>query len=138
MFGRSLSLVCLAAGSIATHAQEFPLPVADRKPTFDVAPRFPGGSDAMMRYFADSVRYPEPERSKGKQGLVLASFTVTKKGRVTDVRIVNGVAYAPNLAAEARRLLEAMPRWDPATLNGKRVDAEVDVAVPFRLGPVHR
>ena len=83
-------------------------------------------------------RYPEPERSKGKQGLVLASFTVTKKGRVTDVRIVNGVAYAPNLAAEARRLLEAMPRWDPATLNGKRVDAEVDVAVPFRLGPVHR
>ncbi|MBK8498708.1 MAG: TonB family protein [Flavobacteriales bacterium] len=90
----------------------------------------------MMRYFADSVRYPEPERSQHKQGQVLAAFMVDRKGRVTDVRIVNGVPGAPNLAAEARRLLEAMPRWKPATLKGKRVAAEVHLAVPFRIGAV--
>ena len=38
------------------------------------APRFPGGSDAMLRYFADSCRYPVEAWEKRKEGgVVLAT-----------------------------------------------------------------
>lgn len=134
MFNRALLLGVLIAIPVVLLGQDFGLPMPDDKPVYDIAPQFPGGSEAMMRYFADSVRYPEPERSQHKQGHVLAAFMVDRKGRVTEVRIVNGVPGAPDLAAEARRLLEAMPRWKPATLNGRRVAAEVQLSVPFRIG----
>lgn len=117
-----------------SHGQDNPLPYVEREPAYDIAPRFPGGSEAMMRYFADSVRYPESERLRHKEGQVLVAFTITKKGRMSDVRIVNGVHGAPGLAAEARRLLEAMPEWEPARKRGRRVAAEVDLSVPFRIG----
>jgi TonB family protein len=122
-------LLCLNA----VYSQEFSLPYVERDPVYDIAPQFPGGSDEMMRYFADSVRYPEPERSQRKEGPVLVAFTITKKGRVTGVRIVNGVPGAPNLAAEARRMLEIMPWWHAARKKGKRVAAEVQLSIPFRI-----
>lgn len=111
--------------------EPFGLPHVEREPVFDIAPRFPGGSDAMMRYFADSVRYPEPELSQRKGGYVMVAFTVSRKGRISGARVVNGVAGAPHLAAEAIRLLEAMPRWEPALKKGKAVDAEMRLSIPF-------
>lgn len=124
-------LLMLPTLVISAQDEPFALPFVEREPVFDIAPRFPGGSNAMMEYFADSVRYPEPEFQQRKGGYVMVTFTVTGKGRVTDTRVVNGVAGAPNLAAEAMRLLNAMPTWEPATKKGKRVDAEVRLSVPF-------
>lgn len=112
-------------------AQEHPLPVPTCERPYDVAPRFPGGSDAMLRYFADSCRYPVEAWEKRKEGVVLATIGVDRRGRVDSVRIVNGVPGAPGLAREAERLLKAMPRWEPATKGSKRVAAEVHLSVPF-------
>lgn len=117
----------------ALAAQEHPLPVAHREPPYDVAPSFPGGSEAMYRYFADSLRYPEPERSKGKQGNVLVAFTVDVDGTIRNLRGVNGVPGAPGLMREAFRLLEHMPLWEPARKNGHPVAVEVNTSIPFRL-----
>lgn len=110
-----------------------PLPHVHKEPTYDIAPQFPGGSDAMMQYFADSIRFPEPERTQRKQGHVLVKFTVTRKGAIKDVHVINGVAGAPRFVPETVRVLEAMPPWVPATRKKKRVDAEVQLAVPFRV-----
>jgi protein TonB len=130
---RNLLLLLLVLSDLVTSAQDepFALPYVVREPEYDIAPQFPGGSNAMMEYFEDSVRYPEPELQQRKGGSVLVVFTVNKKGRVTDARVVNGVAGAPNLAAESIRLLYAMPAWEPATNKGKRVDAEVGLSIPF-------
>ena len=107
--------------SLLAFAQDEPfgLPHVEREPAFDIAPQFPGGSDAMMRYFADSVHYPEPELSQRRGGYVMVVFTVSRKGRISGTRVVNGVAGAPHLAAEALRLLEAMPKWESATKEGQ-------------------
>ncbi|MBK9148608.1 MAG: TonB family protein [Flavobacteriales bacterium] len=126
-------LILWLVNAYPSHGQDNLLPYVEREPAYDIAPRFPGGSDAMMRYFADSVRYPDSERSRHKEGQVLAAFTITKNGRMSAVRIVNGVPGAPGLAAEARRLLEAMPKWEPARKRGRRVAAEVNLSVPFRI-----
>ena len=127
---RTLLLPTLLICSVAV-AQEHPLPVPTRERPYDVAPHFPGGSDAMLRYFADSCRYPVEAWEKRKEGVVLATIGVDRRGRIDSVRIVNGVPGAPGLAREAERLLKGMPRWEPATKGNKRVAAEVHLSVPF-------
>ena len=127
---RTLLLPALLICSVAA-AQEHPLPVPTRERPYDVAPRFPGGSEAMLRYFADSCRYPVEAWEKRKEGVVLATIGVDRRGRVDSVRIVNGVPAAPGLAREAERLLKTMPRWEPATKDGRRVPAEYHLSVPF-------
>ncbi|MDP1744209.1 MAG: energy transducer TonB [Bacteroidota bacterium] len=112
---------------------EHPLPFVQQEPKYDTAPRFPGGSHAMMKYLDDSIRYPEPERTKFIQGNVMVKFSVTKEGRIIDVQLVNGVPGGPNLARESVRIIQSMPTWIPASKNGKPVEAEYNLSVPFKI-----
>jgi TonB family protein len=119
----------------AVFAQEYnPLPFVHKEPVFDIAPQFPGGSNAMLVYFADSIRYPEPEKSKRIQGSVAVKFDISKKGKISNVRATNGVPGGPNLVPEAIRVLEGMPNWTPATKKGKPVKVEeYSLHVPFKI-----
>ena len=110
-----------------------PLPHVDKESPFDIAPQFKGGSNAMMKYFSDSIRYPEPEKTKRKQGSVLMKFIVNEKGKIENIHIINGVAGAPNFVAEAKRVVESMPDWIPATKKGKNVSSEYQLSIPFKL-----
>ena len=110
-----------------------PLPYEPKEPAYDLAPQFPGGAEALRKYYTDSIRYPEPERSKGLQGYVLVKFMVTEEGKIKEVKLINGVPGAPNFAAETLRLLYSMPPWIPATKDGKPVEVEYNLAVPFKL-----
>lgn len=131
----SLLLFLLLHSAYFTFAQgENPLPWEPKEPQYDIAPQFPGGLDAMMKFIRDSTRYPEPEKSKNIQGYVMTSFKVNKKGKITDIRIVNGVPGGPYLASEAKRLLSIMPRWIPAKKKGKPVDADYKFNIPFLTG----
>jgi periplasmic protein TonB len=112
---------------------ENPLPWSPPEPAYDIAPQFPGGPDALNKYFSDSIQYPEPEKSKGIQGYVMLKFEVSKKGEIINVQPVNGVPGGPNLVKEAIRVMLMMPKWIPATKNGKRVQAEYHINVPFKL-----
>lgn len=114
--------------------EENPLPYVEREPPWDVAPQFPGGTDALMRYLRDSLHYPAEARLAGREGTVLTDVFLDARGRVTNVHIVNGVPGAPSLAREAERLLYAMPNWEPARKKRRRVPAEVHLGVRFRLG----
>gem|GEM_PF-3407557 len=132
--GFLIALLILSTHSFAQEGEN-PLPWNMPELAYDTAPQYRGGSNAMLQFFADSVRYPEPEKSKGLQGSVSLKFIVDTSGAVTNVQLINGVPYAPNLAKEAVRLMYSMPHWIPATKNGKRVEAEYFLSVPFRLKP---
>lgn len=116
---------------------ENPLPYIDKPRVFDTAPRFPGGSDAMMKYFEDSIRFIENGK-RHKAGVVMSVFTVTEKGKISKIRIVNGVPGEPEYVKEAIRVLESMPMWMPATLKGKAVEAEYDLSIPFKFKSVRK
>lgn len=125
----SLSLFILVG---FCHAQEDnALPTVERPSRWDTAPRFPGGAMAWRRYVEDSVRTPVDGWPAGRSGQVLAEVTFDSLGQVTAVRIVNGVPGAAVMARETERLLWAMPRWEPATKEGRPVPAEVHLSVPF-------
>ena len=132
--GFLIALLILTTHCFAQEGEN-PLPWNMPEPAYDTAPQYPGGSNAMLQFFADSVRYPEPEKSKGLQGGVSLKFIVDTSGAVTNVQLINGVPYAPNLAKEAVRLMYIMPHWIPATKNSKPVEAEYFLGVPFKIKP---
>ncbi len=113
---------------------ENPLPYVHQEAKFDTAPRFPGGEEAMMKYFADNIIYPQPEKTKGLQGYVSLKFDVTKDGKIINIMATNGVPGAQNLVKEAIRIIKNMPAWIPANKNGIAVDViEYNLNVPFKI-----
>jgi TonB family protein len=113
--------------------EENPLPYQAVNPKYDEAPIFSTNEKSLSQYIADSIRYPEKEKIRKKEGCVMLKFTITKKGKIINIQALNGTPGAPDFVKEAIRLLESMPLWIPAKLKGKDVDAEYYLSIPFKL-----
>ena len=94
-------------------------------------PRFPGGTEAMIQFLGDSIRYPKEAADKKIAGRVICNFVVMKDGSIDDVNVVRGVD--PLLDAEAVRVLQSMPKWEPGTHRDKAVNVRFTLPVSFRL-----
>ena len=94
-------------------------------------PQFPGGDEAMFEFFRNNVTYPENCIADSIQGRVIATFIVEKDGSITDIEVVRSVH--PDLDAEAVRVINAMPAWNPGTQRGKPVRVMYTIPVLFKL-----
>lgn len=99
----------------------------------DILPQFPGGEKAMADYVRTHIHYPDSAAKYGKQGTVYVSFDVGADGSTGNFRVKRGVNDAPELDAEALRVLQSMPEWEPGKVNGKYVKTEMTVPVKFVL-----
>lgn len=97
----------------------------------EVAPEFPGGIPALMKFLAQNVKYPTDAQKTGKQGRVIAQFVVTTDGSVADVKIIRGIDAS--LDQEAIRVIKAMPQWKPGTQDGQPVNVRYTLPVVFKL-----
>lgn len=98
-------------------------------PHIDQMPRFKGGANALRKFLRDSLRYPDPEA----EGRVFVEFLITEAGTVTDARVIKSVA--PRLDAEALRVIQAMPDWEPGIHNGQPVAVRYTFPITFSLDP---
>jgi TonB family protein len=94
-------------------------------------PQFPGGDEAMMNFMIKNVVYPQKAKENGITGKVFVSFTVTKTGKVTDVKIKKGANS--ELDAEALRVVKMMPDWKPGKMKGNPVNVFMTLPVSFKL-----
>lgn len=94
-------------------------------------PEFPGGTDAMIQYMMESMKYPEDAKSQKLEGRVVVNFVVEPDGSVNEVQVVKPV-YA-SLDQEAVRVVSAMPRWIPGRQKGVAVRVKFTMPVTFRL-----
>ena len=83
----------------------------------EVAPEFPGGINALVKFISDNLKYPTVCKELKIQGKVMVKFTVKSDGSIGNVRITKSVDT--NLDKEAVRLVKSMPRWTPGTQDGK-------------------
>ena len=97
----------------------------------DQMPEFSNGHAALFEYLSKSIRYPEEARKKSAQGRVIATFVVEKDGSISNARVVKSVD--PLLDAEALRVVNAMPSWNPGKQNGEAVRVKYTVPVAFKL-----
>ena len=101
--------------------------------TFDVqqAPEFPGGNDSLNQYIGRNLKYPRLAAENGIQGMTVLKFVIERDGVISNVNLVRDIGGG--CGTEAKRLVEAMPKWAPGKKNGKPVRVQYQMPVRFRL-----
>ena len=94
-------------------------------------PVFPGGEGAMMAFIKNNLKYPESCVKDSIQGRVTLSFIVEKDGSVTNISEIR--SPNPDLTAEAARLVQSMPKWEPGKQRGQKVRVKYVIPITFRL-----
>lgn len=100
-------------------------------PVVDDMPEFPGGMNAFMQYISENIQYPVEAQKKGIQGRVVMQVVIDAEGNVTEPKILRGVD--PLLDAEAMRITNNMPKWNPGKHNGKAVAVKYTYPLMFKL-----
>ena len=126
----------------------------------DQKPQFPGGDEALMKFIAQNIKYPEIATENGVQGRVIVQFIVEKDGSLTSPKVITTspgigeaipievIASMPEkerkdaeahnagvkaLRDEAIRVVKAMPKWTPGKQQGKVVRCRRTYPVVYRL-----
>ena len=97
---------------------------------FTIAGEF-RGVEAMMKYVAENVKYPESAKENNLQGRVIVKFVIEKDGSVSNVEVGRG--WGNELDDEAVRVVKAMPKWKPGKQDGKPVRVSFMLPINFKL-----
>ena len=92
-------------------------------------PEFPGKTSGLLEYLQKNVKFPQTLEDSDIEGTVAVSFIVRKDGSIDDVKVMRSVH--PDLDAEAKRVVEAMPKWNAGTQNGKAVNVRYVLPIKF-------
>jgi len=95
-------------------------------------PEFPGGQEALRKYFEENLKYPREAQIEKIQGKVFVMFIIDEEGKVSNPKIIKGVHY--HLDAEAMRLVKNLPTWNPGqNEEGNPVKVSFTVPINFSL-----
>lgn len=97
----------------------------------EVMPEFEGGTDALMAYIQQHLKYPRWEKKHNVQGTVYATFVVDESGKINNARILKSVPGSKNFDKEVLKLIENMPDWKPG--KDKGIPTAVQFNLPFRF-----
>ena len=123
--------------------------------------QFPGGDQEIFKFLSENVRYPKLCHEFGVQGRVIVTFVIEKDGSISNIKKSRGPsqtltdvtvqAYKKEhpdskeqlepgqdlgelLFEEAKRVLELMPKWEPAKdEDGNVVRSRFTLPFIFRL-----
>lgn len=94
-------------------------------------PEYPGGQDSLTKYINDSYKYPENYTTLGLNGKkIYVNFVVDKDGKIKNAKIVKGLHSV--LDKEALRIVNNMPKWNPAKRNGVGVEQEMNLPITLK------
>lgn len=94
------------------------------------------GYTKLYDYFNSNLSYPAEAVPDSIQGVQTVSFVVNINGKPENIAITQSLGSLFEL--EARRLIENMPTWKPATLNGRPVPSKVAVPLTFQIKKVRK
>jgi len=112
----------------------FPAEVVDNDSIYNVVdemPKFPDGEQAMMKYLADNIKYPQGAKDEGIEGRVFVNFVVEKDGSINEVKVLRGIGGGCD--EEAFRVISAMPKWKPGKHKGQLVRVHYTIPIFFKL-----
>ena len=89
------------------------------------------GYPHLYTYFDSELKYPVVAIKDSIQGVETVAFVINKDGRVEHIEVLNSLGSLFDL--EAERLIKNMPKWKPATLNGRPVPSKISVPFSFKI-----
>lgn len=113
-----------------------PFAIIEDKPMFEACKNLPKAQqdncfkEQLDRHVQKNFKYPEMAAEMGIQGRVFVQFKINKDGTVS----VTGVRGPDkSLEAEARRIMEKLPRMEPGKQRNKPVAVTYSYPIMFRL-----
>ena len=97
----------------------------------EVMPEFPGGTESLMKYLRDNIKYPQKALEEGLSGRVIALFVVDRDGGIDNIEILKSTNQI--FENEAIRVIKTMPKWKPGKDKGKTVRCRYVLPVVFRI-----
>ena len=97
----------------------------------EIFPEFPGGTEVLLRYIADHIKYPEASQRKGVQGICMVRFMVNKKGIVKKATVSRHLD--DDCDREAIRVIKSLPRFVPGREEGKPINTWLTIPIIFQL-----
>jgi TonB family protein len=94
-------------------------------------PVYPGGDTELLKYIATNTKYPEVAKNNNIQGRVIVRFCVNSNGIISRTSVLKGVS--PELDAEALRVINTLPDFQPGMQGGKPVPVWYMVPITFAL-----
>lgn len=94
-------------------------------------PEFPGGMEALYKYLAQNMKYPQLARDNGITGKVYVTFVVEKDGSIANPKVLRDIGGG--CGQEAIRVVKSMPKWTPGKQRGKPVRVQFNLPVNFSL-----
>jgi TonB family protein len=98
----------------------------------EVMPEFPGGPNGLLLYLQKNLKYPEKARNEKLEGKVITRFIIDINGVVQNLETIKD-GVGGGAADEARRVISKMPKWKPASINGKLVKVYIVLPITFKL-----
>jgi periplasmic protein TonB len=94
---------------------------------------FPGGIPAWIEYIQDNLKAKVPIKKGAPKGNynVVVMFIVSKDGSVSNITPMTNYGYG--MEEEVMRVIKKGPKWKPAILNGKTVNAYRRQPVTFQI-----
>lgn len=89
------------------------------------------GIAALYDYFDSTLKYPEEALPDSIQGVTLVTFTINVQGKAEKVVIEKSLGEM--FDQEALRVINGMPIWHPASINGQDIKSKVSIPLTFRI-----
>lgn len=109
-----------AAKSSATEGASRPYAAVDK------VAEFPGGMQALFDFLSSHIQAPNDDTPTGR---VIVRFVVEADGKIGQAEIVKGLS--PSMDAEALRVVQEMPKWIPAEVDGHPVASQFVLPVSY-------
>lgn len=94
-------------------------------------PSFPGGMEAMYKFLAENIKYPQEAKDKNITGKVYVTFVVEADGSISNPRLLRDIGGG--CGQEAIRVVNLMPRWNPGKEKGQPVRVQFNLPISFSL-----
>ncbi|MCF8366266.1 MAG: energy transducer TonB [Bacteroidales bacterium] len=94
-------------------------------------PEFQGGEKAWLTFLEKTIHFPKGSDHYLTLGIVYVDFVVSDIGRVVSGRVVKSVNKS--LDAEALRVIDEMPRWNPGLSYGVPVSMIMNMPMSFNI-----
>lgn len=97
----------------------------------EIPAEFVGGYSALIKWIDNNLKYPEKALNDKIEGRCLVKLVIEEDGTISDLEIVRKIN--DDLEREAIRLVNKMPKWNPAKNNGKEVRSYFTLPINFKL-----
>lgn len=89
------------------------------------------GYQHLYEYFGRELTYPVDQVDSDVEGVVSVSFAIDEKGKPKTITISNSLGES--FDKECIRVIENMPAWRAATINGKPRTTRLSIPLTFKI-----